>query len=421
MNTPLPLVTEDPGKHQRLVRMKRRATGLLFVAAGIFAAALYGEHTYPWLGYVRATAEAAMVGGLADWFAVTALFRHPLGIPIPHTAIIARRKDRIAHSLGNFVERNFFGPAVIAQRLDGLRLAERAARWISAPAHADRLSHSVARGLAGAAQVLKDKDVQALIDRALISGARKIPVAPLLGGMLALLTENRRHQALLDEGLRAVANAVTANDALIRERVRAESPWWLPGMIDEKIHDRIVTGIEHTLEDVGRDPEHPLRLRFDAALQDFIEYLQTSPDAAARAEAFKEELLAHPGVREFSASLWADIKRTVIASAERQEQGQGPRAISQGLQSMGRNMLADAALLDKAERWLIGAIADVLAQYRGEVAKLITDTVVAWDAEDTSRKIELQIGRDLQYVRINGTLVGGLVGLALYAVVQLLG
>ena len=182
-----------------------------------------------------------------------------------------------------------------------------------------------------------------------------------------------------------------------------------------------MTGIEHTLEDVGRDPEHPLRLRFDAALERFIEHLKTSPEAAARAEAFKEELLAHPVVREFSASLWSDIKRSLIASAERQEQGQGPRAISRGLQSMGRNMLADPALLEKADRWLIGAIADVVAQYRGEVAKLITDTVVAWDADDTSRKIELQIGRDLQYVRINGTLVGGLVGLALYSVARMVG
>jgi len=421
MNTPMPLVTEDPGKRKRLDNMKRRATGLLVLAAVIFGAALYGESAYPWLGYVRATAEAAMVGGLADWFAVTALFRHPLGIPIPHTAIIARRKDRIAHSLGNFVERNFFGPAVIAQRLEGLRLAERAARWISEPAHADRLSNSVAHGLAGAAQVLKDKDVQALIDRALISGASKIQVAPLLGGMLALFTENRRHQALLDEGLRALANAVAANEELIRERVRAESPWWIPGKIDNRIHDRIVTGIQHTLEEVGRDPEHPLRLRFDAALERFIEHLKTSPDAAARAASFKEELLAHPVVREFSASLWSDIKRSIIESAERQEQGEGPRAISRGLQSMGRNMLADAALLEKADRWLIGAIADVVAQYRGEVAKLITDTVVGWDAEDTSRKIELQIGRDLQYVRINGTLVGGLVGLVLYSIVQLVG
>lgn len=421
MNAPLPLISEDPGKQQRLTRMKRRATGLLILAAVIFVVALYGEHAYPWLGYVRATAEAAMVGGLADWFAITALFRHPLGIPIPHTAIIPVRKDRIARSLGQFVERNFFAPALIARRLGRLQLAERAARWLSEPAHADRLSLSVARGLAGVAQVLKDKDVQTLLDRALLAGARKIQVAPLLGGLLALLTENRRHQLLLDEALAALGSAIEANEELIRERVRAESPWWIPGKVDDKIHDRIVSGIEHTLEDVGRNPDHPLRLRFDAALDRFIERLKTSPDIAARAESLKEELLARPVVREFSAALWTDIKRSIIESAERQERGAGPRTISRTLRSVGRNMLADPVLLEKTDRWLIGAMADLVAQYRGEVAQLITDTVVAWNPHDTADKIELQIGRDLQYVRINGTLVGGLVGLVLYAVAQVVG
>lgn len=398
--------------------MKRRATGLLILAGLIFVAALYGEHSHPWLGYVRATAEAAMVGGLADWFAVTALFRHPLGIPIPHTAIIPSRKDRIARSLGQFVERNFFAPALIARRLERLQLATRAARWLSEPTHADRLSLSVARGLAGVAQVLKDKDVQALIDRAVLAGARRIQVAPLLGDLLALLTENRRHQALLDEALAALASTLEANEELIRERVRAESPWWIPGKVDDKIHDRIVSGIEHTIEDVGRNPDHPLRQRFDAALDRFIERLKTSPAIAARAESLKEELLAHPVVRAFSASLWTDIKRSLIKAAERQERGEGPHAISRTLQSLGRNMLADPVLLQKTDRWLIGAMADLVAQYRGEVAQLITDTVIAWNPHDTADKIELQIGRDLQYVRINGTLVGGLVGLLLYTIAQ---
>lgn len=421
MNTPIPLVSEDPGKQQRLDRMKRRATGLLLLAALIFIGALLGERSYPWLGWVRAAAEAAMVGGLADWFAITALFRHPLGLPIPHTAIIPARKDRIARSLGQFIERNFFAPALIARRLERLQLARRAARWLREPAQADRLSLSVARALAGVAQVLKDKDVQALIDRGLRAGARKAQIAPLLGGLLVLLTENRRHQALLDEALAALGNAIEANAELIRERVRAESPWWIPGKVDDKIHDRIVTGIEHTLEEVGRNPEHPLRLRFDAALERFVERLQNSPDIAARAETLKYELLAHPVVREFSATLWADIKRSLIESAERQERGPGPRAVSRTLQSIGRNMLADPVLLEKADRWIIGAMSELVAQYRGEVAQLITDTVVAWNPHDTADKIELQIGRDLQYVRINGTLVGGLVGLVLYGVGRVVG
>lgn len=421
MNTPMPLVTEDPEKQQQLDRMKRRATGLLVLAALIFAGTLSAENAYPWLGYLRATAEGAMVGGLADWFAITALFRHPLGIPIPHTAIVPTRQDRIARSLGNFVERNFFGPTVIAQRLAALHLARRAARWISTPTHAGRLSRSVARGLAGAVQVLKDEDVQALIDQAFVERARKARLAPLIGGALSMLTENRRHQDLLDEALRMIARAVAANEELIRERVRAESPWWLPEQIDAKIHDKIVSGIEHTIEEVGQNPEHPLRLRFDAALEDFIERLKTAPELAARAETLKDEMLAHPVVRQFSASLWADIKHSLIESAERQEHNDGTGAISRGLQSIGETMLADPALLEKADRWLIDGIADLVGQYRGEVAQFITDTVVAWDPKATSHKIELQIGRDLQFVRINGTLVGGLVGLLLYALTRVAG
>ncbi|BAU47471.1 membrane protein [Sulfurifustis variabilis] len=416
----VPFSVDDPEKQARLNSMKRRATGLLLLAVAVFLGAVAYEGAYPGLGYVRAAAEAAVVGGLAHWFAVTALFRHPLGIPIPHTAIVPRRKDRIGGALGNFVQRNFLSPELIRARLGELRLAERVLRWVAEPEHAQRVAQSVARGLAGGARVLKDEDVQALIDRAVAARVRRTPLAPLVGNLLAHLTADNRHEQLLDEALRILGRTVEEHEAVIRERVRAESPWWIPEGIDDRIHDKIVTGIERTLEQVGQDREHPLRLRFDAALARFIERLRTDPELAGRAEAIKEEMLAHPAVRQFSAALWDDVKQSLIRYGEQHEAGAGAGPIEQGLRSLADAVLADPELIAKLDRWLIEAIAGLVEQYRTDVGKFISDTVAAWDPEATSRKIELQIGRDLQFVRINGTVVGALVGLALYTLSRFL-
>lgn len=413
-----PLIKEDPDKQLQLDRMKRRATALLAVSATIFAFAVAYEGAFPWVGYVRAAAEAAIVGGLADWFAVTALFRHPLGIPIPHTAIVPANKDRIGRSLGNFVQQNFLAPEVIATRLKTLGVAERVVRWMIVPEHADRLSRTLARSLAGAAQVLKDEDVQALIDHALIGRVRSMHAAPVLGRVLAHVTAGGRHQRLLDEALRITGRLVDENEALIRERVRTETPRWFPTIVDEKIHEKIVAGIKNALEAVNKDPEHPLRQRLNAALERTVERLQHAPDIAARFDALKEEALAHPAVREFTASLWSDAKQALVDAAERQDQDAGVHAISRGLQSVGHTVVADTALMAKIDGWMIEVISSFVEQYRDEVGKFIADTVAAWDAKATSQKVELQIGRDLQFVRINGTVVGGLVGLLLYTVIQ---
>jgi uncharacterized membrane-anchored protein YjiN (DUF445 family) len=416
----VPIHKEDPNKQIQLDRMKRRATGLLVAATGVFVATLVLESAFPWLGYVRATAEAAMVGGLADWFAITALFRHPLGIPIPHTAIIPSRKDKIGRSLGGFVQNNFLSREVIAARLDGLRIGERIARWISDPTNSRRIAHHVASGLAGAAQVLRDDDVQSMIDRAVVTRVRKTQVAPVLGNILSLLTADNRHQELLDEALRLISDGVSRNEELIRQRIREESPWWLPEAVDDRIHDKVVVAIENTLRQVAADPAHPLRARFDKTLQDFIERLRTSPELNARAEEIKEEMLANPAVRQFSGAIWGDAKQALARYAERSE-SDPPGAVEQGLMKLGNAVLGDAELLAKVDSWILEAVLYAVEQFRGEVAHLISYTVGQWDAEETSKKIELQIGRDLQYVRINGTLVGGLVGLILYTITQFFG
>jgi uncharacterized membrane-anchored protein YjiN (DUF445 family) len=411
----VPVHKEDPNKQIQLDRMKRRATGLLVGATILFVVTLLLERQFPWLGFVRATAEAAMVGGLADWFAITALFRHPLGIPIPHTAIIPSRKDRIGRSLGGFVQNNFLSREVIAARLHGLRIAERIAKWIGDPPNSRRISHHVASGLAGTAQVLRDEDVQAMIDRAVITRVRKTQVAPVLGNVLSLLTADNRHQELLDEALRLISEGVSRNEELIRQRIREESPWWLPEAVDDRIHDKLVLAIENTLRQVAADPEHPLRERFDSALTTFIEKLRTSPEVIARAEQIKEDMLANPAVRQFSATIWGDAKQALARYADRKETDP-PGAVEQGLMKLGNAVLTDAELMAKVDHWILDAVLYAVDQFRGEVAQLISHTVGQWDAEETSKKIELQIGKDLQFVRINGTLVGGLVGLLLYSI-----
>jgi uncharacterized membrane-anchored protein YjiN (DUF445 family) len=398
--------------------MKRRATGLLVFCSLVFAVATYFDGSYSWVGYVRATAEAAMVGGIADWFAITALFRQPLGLPIPHTAIIPNRKDRIGRSLGGFVQNNFLSRDIIATRLRSVHIARRSAQWISSPEHARSIARHVANALASASAVLRDDDVRELIDRSVVSRARKTQVAPIIGNVLGLLTAGNRHQELLDRAVGLVARLVVEHDEVIRAKIKEETPWWVPGVVDDKIHDKVVSGIERTLAEVSADPDHPLRHRFDDALAEFIEKLKTSPETIAQAEALKEDVLTHPAVRQFSASLWEDMKDSIARYADRPADAP-PGALERGLNTLGTTVLDDPALLEKIDSWIIDAALYVVDQYRDEVGQLITHTVGQWDPEATSRKIELQIGKDLQFVRINGTVVGGLVGLVLYTIGRL--
>jgi uncharacterized membrane-anchored protein YjiN (DUF445 family) len=373
------------------------------VASAIFVVARILEHRYPWVGAIRATAEAAMVGGLADWFAVTALFRHPMGIPIPHTAIIAARKDQVGRALGE----------VLAQRLRSLRVAEQLARWLATPEHSQAVARHTATALANAAHVLRDEDVQALIDGVLVRKIKGTNVAPLIGKGLSLMTSGNRHQELLNEAIRLVARAVEENRGAIKDRIAQETPWWVPELVDNKIHQKVVTGLDRTLREVRDDPNHALRRRFDEALARFIDQLHHSPDVQERAERLKDELLDAAAIRRFSTAIWDDAKAALIRHAESAE-SYGPGAIERGLTSLGDTMMKDPELMAKVDRWIASIAMYLVERYQGEVEQLIATTVAAWDPEVTSQRIELAVGRDLQYIRINGTIVGGMAGLAIY-------
>ena len=384
----------------------------------VFAVARILEARLPWVGFIRATAEASLVGGLADWFAVTALFRHPLGLPIPHTAIVATRKDRLGRTLGNFVQNHFLARDVLTTRLRGMRIAERTARWLSEVENGRRIARAVASGLAKTLESLSDDDLRTMVQAGVSERLHAIRVAPALGRTLSLVVAGSRHQDLLSEAVRLAAQTISDNRELIRDQVRSESPWWVPGVVDEKIYQRIVTAVERLLRDISTNPSHTLRAAFDTALRNFIDRLQHSADVIARAEAMKEEWLRDPAFARLSDQLWETTRRAILGYATR-DAGASPGALERGIAAFGSAVLANETLLAELDEAVVDVVASVVEEYRQEVADLIAQTVASWDPAATSQRIELAIGRDLQFIRINGTLVGGLVGLVLYTISRL--
>ncbi|MFN2570792.1 MAG: DUF445 domain-containing protein [Gemmatimonadales bacterium] len=413
----------DDGERQaRLDAMKRRATGLLAVALVVFVGASLFEPRFPWLGYVRATAEASLVGGLADWFAVTALFRHPLGLPIPHTAIVATRKERIGQILGNFVQNHFLSRDVIGANLRRVHPAERGAQWLSDRQHARQVARQFASGLVKTLDSLPHNELQDLVSQVVRNRVRSFRVAPALGKTLALALGDNRQEELLNATMRLAADAVRNNRELIRERVRAETPWWVPPAVDDKIYQKIIEAVERLLHDMVNDASHPLRAAFDEAIKDFVDRLQHSPDVIARAEALKEEWLMGSSTDDLSRRLWDGIRQAVSSYATGTDGTPGtpsvPSPLDNGLSEFGTALLSNPTLLAEMDDLLIDLTAGVVEKYRHEIGDLIAQTVAGWDPGATSRRFELAVGRDLQFVRINGTLVGGLVGLLIYVITR---
>lgn len=402
-----------------LRRMKRRATGLLLAATALFVILRITTDGDGWSGYVEAAAEAAMVGGVADWFAVTALFRHPLRLPIPHTAIIPTRKDQIGASLGTFVQDNFLNDELVGERIRGFGPAGRIGAWLEDPANATRLGDQLPAVLSAATELIDDDDVGAAVGGALRTRLETVELAPLLAGGLEVAIDNGQHQVAFDSLMRSINRIVTENEAVLRRRLYEESPWWVPEAIDDRVFDRIVTGVRRLVADVLADPDHELRRLADERIRRFAVELQTSPELRARAEALKTELLDHPEVRTWLDSAWRHVKEAMLAGAHDADSDLR-RRLDDALATTARRLGDDPVLRDKIDRWIEGVARYLVNQSQGEVADLISSTVARWDAQQTGERIELQVGRDLQFIRINGTVVGGLVGLAIHAIAQLL-
>src|SRR3954465_12442408 len=354
MMIPMQDISNPEERQRNLDRMKTRATGLLVFMGIVFIVARAFESQHPWLGYLRATAEASMVGGIADWFAITALFRHPLNIPIPHTAIIPNRKDRIGRSLGNFVQNNFLSPEVLTAKLRAAQISRRAAEWLSNLEHARMAAQQVGSVLRGAGNVVRDEDVHALLDRTVVEPLRQMPIAPVLAKGLALLTIDGRHQQLLDRVIHGLTRLVAENEELNREKIREESPWWVPKLVDDRIHQKVLGGIERTLYEVGDDPDHQLRHQFDELLAEWIEQLQSSPEVIARAEAIKQQVLDPETSGRLAASLWQELNQILLPQNATSDGAPGP--VARGLSALGVAALEDEALLEKIDGWVIAAV-----------------------------------------------------------------
>jgi uncharacterized membrane-anchored protein YjiN (DUF445 family) len=409
---------DDLDRGAALRKMKVFALSLLLAAAALYVVARsIGGSSTGW-GYVSAFAEAAMVGALADWFAVTALFRHPLGIPIPHTAIIPNRKDEIGKSLGEFVETEFMSREVLDERLAGIGVGRRLGDWLSEQDNAIRASEAVADVVRGAIEVIDDTQIQEAIERIVENRIRGTQVAPLLGKTIDLAIEGGHHQRLLDAIFKGLEGFLDDNRITFRERLEQESPWWVPGAIDDRIFAKIYDGVTKFLLDVGDDPEHEVRKSIEVRVEAFATRLRDDPEMVAKGEQLKEELLAHPDMRAWMSSLWRDAKRGLIDATSRPDSELNQR-IANSLGKLGERLRDEPELQVKIDKWVTRAVSYVIDNYRSEVSKLIESTVARWDGESTSRKMELQVGRDLQFIRINGTIVGGLAGLMIHAIGEL--
>jgi uncharacterized membrane-anchored protein YjiN (DUF445 family) len=403
-----------------LRRMRAIATGLLVLMAITFLLTRAFEAGHPALGYVRAFAEAAMIGALADWFAVVALFRHPLGLPIPHTAIIPRNKDRIGAGLGRFVETNFLAPNIVSHKLAGADLAGGFARWVQQPETLRMLSMRLSRFLPTLLDALDDEDLRKVIQMAVAGRLERIRIAPLLGEMILLMTRDGRHRPLVDELLRQASTLVERYEPSLRDKVREKTGWlWRIVGVDAKVCDRLISVAEETLADARSNPEHDWRIKLDEQLAQFAHELKTSPELQDSAEALKQELLSHPAVAEYLQGLWQDLRRFVAEDTAR-EDSRIRAHVQDGLQALAYRLLSDDVVRRKLNILLRTGAEQAAQAGRQAVAELIATTVAKWDADTVSRKIEVAVGRDLQFVRINGTLIGGLVGVVLHAVGALL-
>jgi uncharacterized membrane-anchored protein YjiN (DUF445 family) len=394
--------------------MKAIALSFLVGAAIVYLFARANEDRADWVGYVRAASEAAMVGALADWFAVTALFRHPLGIPIPHTAIIPRRKDQIGRSLGEFVEGNFLTAEVLTNRLEHARVGARLGGWLAEPRHAERAANAVADSLKGTIEVIDDRDIQDALGSAVEQRLRSTAVAPLLGKAVDVAVEGDHHQHLFDSLLTGLGTFIDENRTTFRRRLDQESPWWVPESIDDRIFDKIYNAVHSFLADVGGDPDHEIRRALDERIRRLADRMRTDEKLIARAEEIKLELLAHRDVQDWLASLWLELKQAILQAAG-DPQSELRQRLTVALARVGRRLASDAELQAKVDEWVERAAVHVVENYRSELSDIIATTVERWDAADTSRRIELQVGRDLQFIRINGTVVGGLAGLLIHA------
>ncbi|WTI56972.1 DUF445 domain-containing protein [Streptomyces platensis] len=412
----------DEERRRGVRRMKTLATGLLLAVAVVYALVKWAESAGAggWTGFVAAAAEAGMVGALADWFAVTALFKRPMGLPIPHTAIIPTKKDQLGQSLGDFVGENFLSAEVVRRRLRSVGIGRRLGGWLAEPRNADRVTEEVSTALRGALTVLRDSDVQAVVGEAITRRAHAQEIAPGVGTLLDKVVAEGGHRRVVDLVVARAHDWLVLHADSVMTAVSGGAPGWTPRFVDRKVGDRVYKELLRFVTEMRDMPEHPARGAIDRFLRDFADDLKSDPQTRAKVERLKSEVLGRSEVQDLIASAWGSVRAMIVAAAE-DERSELRLRVRAALLSLGRRLAGEERLQEKVDGWLEGAAVYVVTTYQGEITSLITDTVAGWDAEHTSRKIEAHIGRDLQFIRINGTVVGALAGLCIYAVSQAFG
>ena len=412
----------DEERRRGVRRMKLTATGLLLFVAVVYVLAKTagGAGAGPWTDYVAAAAEAGMVGALADWFAVTALFRHPLGLPIPHTAIIPTKKDQLGISLGEFVGENFLSEDVVRQRLRAVGIGSRLGAWLAEPEHADRVTAELATALRGALTVMRDSDVQAVVGEAINRRVGAQEIAPGIGKTLERIVADGGHRRVVDLVVSRAHDWLVLHRDDVMVAVEGGAPGWTPRFVDRKVGERVYKELLRFVTEMRDMPTHPARGALDRFLTDFASDLQSDTDTRARVERLKGEVLGRGEVQDLIASAWTAVRSMIVAAAD-DERSELRLRVRAALLSLGRRMATEPKVQGKVDSWVEGAAVHVVTTYRKEITSLITDTVAGWDAEHTTRKIEAHIGRDLQFIRINGTVVGSLAGLLIYVVSRALG
>ena len=393
--------------------MKRLPLLLLGLMAVLFAVTL--DRPEAWAGWLHAFAEAGMVGAFADWFAVVALFRHPMGIPIPHTAIIPKRKDEIGENLANFVAEHFLHPDVVRVKLESANLAKNTAQWLKSPRGQERVQDLSIRLVHWMLGALHEDRARQFIGRLGSRQLAQLNLAPLLGRTVDWLVQDGRHQEVLTQSLRFALVMLHDNREVIRGSVQRESPWWMPGFVDDKIVVQMLDRIETLLLEMSLDPDHVMRGNFNRWMLRWADDLQHSPEYQRWGEQLKESMLENSGLQDYLYRLWTDLVSGLeedLENPDSQFRGQLNNLVA----GLADEMNQDEAMQSWVNAWLVEAAVSVVDENRHAIASLISDTVKSWDAAETSGRIEAAIGRDLQFIRVNGTLVGGLVGLVIHAV-----
>ncbi len=401
----------DAVRRQALRRMRSVATGLLLVAAVVY---LSTRDRDGWLGFVNAGSEAAMVGAIADWFAVTALFRHPLGIPVPHTALIPRRKAELGRSLESFVGDNFLQSAVVRERVLAADPSERLAAWLRDRAHAERVTTEVAHALGRALGRLRDEDVQSVVEEVILPRLRQEPVAPVLGALLGEVVEEASHVGLVDLALEEGHRWLTGHADTFIDVVSERAPWWAPPRLNDAVTQRLHLEAVRWVDDIRRDPHHHARYALDSLLRQLAEDLQHDVGTQERAERLKQRLLDEPQLVVTGMAVWGTLER---AFRDALEDPLGPvrRRATDELQTWATSLGSDEALRARLDARAADAVVYAVDRYADELTSVITTTIERWDGREAADRIELHVGRDLQFIRINGTVVGGLVGVLIHA------